>query len=403
MNTGEPTAAILARVDVARAARERLRRRPLRVTVAALAAAARRWRDDAALGGALPAAARLSPEMIATIVPLAAAALDEAAMRELVEHELGPDAADRPAPDGPVLVAHVLASNVPALALPAIALGCLAGAAVLVKSGRDDPLTAPAFRDALAAVDPDLAATVVTTYWPGGDREREDAVLGSADVVVATGGDVAVSALRARSAGRFLAHGPRLSLVALAEDTDEIADAIAFDIALHDQRGCLSPHAVYALGDARGLARRLAAALDALAVRLPTGPAEVEERAAARVLRDRAEWEPGTEVHETRAGTVLYEERVDFRPTGGRRTVRVHPLSGLEALPGIVPRGTIECVGLAGTAGRPLVDALRTAGVARVCPPGRMQQPSLSWPRGQLAPLGSLLGRLAGPLLRVDT
>src|SRR5207244_1379140 len=150
---------------VAPEARARLRRRPLGDTVAALAAAAARWRDDPALRAELPAAARLSPAMIAAVVPIAAEALDAVTMTMLIERTWGAGAARRPAPDGPALVAHVVARNVPALALPAIALGCLAGAAVLVKSGRDDPLSAPAFQRALAAVDAQLAATIVTTYW----------------------------------------------------------------------------------------------------------------------------------------------------------------------------------------------------------------------------------------------
>src|SRR5438034_5201573 len=101
-----------------------------------------------------------------------------------------------------------LDAAVPALALPAIALGCLAGAAVLVKSGRDDPLSAPAFQRALAAVDPVLAATVVTAYWPGGEVAREDAALGRAAVVVATGGDATLAALAPRLGRRLIAHGP---------------------------------------------------------------------------------------------------------------------------------------------------------------------------------------------------
>src|SRR2546428_5936385 len=107
-------------------------------------------------------------------------------MTELVERELGRGAAAGPAPIDVALVAHVLASNVPALAMPAIALACLAGAAVVVKSGRDDPLSASAFQRALAAVDPELAATVVTVYWPGGDPVHEEILLATADVAVLT-------------------------------------------------------------------------------------------------------------------------------------------------------------------------------------------------------------------------
>jgi hypothetical protein len=66
-----------------------------------------------------------------------------------------------------------------------------------------------------------------------------------------------------------------------------------------------------------------------------------------------------------------------------------------------VPAGRIECVGVAGTTLAPA--ALRALGVARVCPPGRMQRPPLAWPRGQHAPLRSLLGLPAEPQLLVES
>jgi hypothetical protein len=175
-----------------------------------------------------------------------------------------------------------------------------AGGAVLVKSGRHDPLSAPAFQRALAAEDAALAATIVTAYWPGGDAAREDAVLGRADVVVATGSDATLAALAPRLGARLLAHGPRLGIALVDGAAD--ADALALDVALHDQRGCLSPHAVYATEGARELADRLAAALDALAARMPLGPAPVGERAAARVHAAAAEWAPHARVAAGRGG-----------------------------------------------------------------------------------------------------
>ncbi len=377
--SAETPAALRARLEAAVEARARLRARPLHETIAALAAAAARWRDDAALRAELPAAACLSPAMIAAVVPIAADALDAQALAELARREWGAGAAARPAPPGPALVAHLVASNVPALALPAIALGCLAGAAVLVKSGRDDPLSAPAFQ-----------------------RAREDAALGRAEVVVATGSDATLAALVPRLGRRLIAHGPRWSVAVVERAAAAEVDAIALDVALHDQRGCLSPHAVYVTGDARGFAERLAAALDAVAVPLPPGPASVDARAAARLLAAEAEWVPGATVLGGAGGTVIYEEAPPFRPTAGLRTVRVHPLRDPRVLPELLPPGRIECVGVAGVDPAPLVAVLRARGVARICPVGRMQRPPLWWPRGQHPPLGALLGRRGEPLIEVE-
>jgi acyl-CoA reductase-like NAD-dependent aldehyde dehydrogenase len=382
-------------VEAARDASRRLARRPRRQVAAALAAAAARWRDDASLLEELPGVAGLSPPVVEAGLAIAAEALDADLMVALAERELGAGPLARP-----WLVAHVLASNVPALALPAIALGCLAGTAVLVKSGRADPFSAPAFRRAIAAEDPELAATVVTAYWPGGDDERERMVLGRADVVVATGHDTTVAALARRLGDRVVAHGERSSIVAIgrerAVDADVLAAQVALDVALHDQRGCLSPHAVYVDGDARAFAERLVAALDALAGQLPPGPLEVHERAAHRAAVAEAEW-AGATVLAGVGGTVLVGDDRTPLTVPGRRTVWIRPFLSLRDM---VPPGTVECVAVAGV--QPDVEALRRLGVARVCAPGRMQRPRLSWPRGQRAPLRTLLGLPAAPELEVE-
>jgi acyl-CoA reductase-like NAD-dependent aldehyde dehydrogenase len=407
----ESVAALRALLDDARRARERVRSRPRTEIAAALAAAAARWRDDAALVEVLPPTIGLSPANVAAAIAIAAEALDAAAMIALVEAELGGGAARGGAPsDAPALVAHVLASNVPALALPAIALGCLAGAAVLVKSGRDDPCSAPAFRQALAAVDPDLAATVVATYWRGGEREPEEVALGAADVVVLTGGDAALAAFAGRLDRRLVVHGPRTSVAVVGRaglaDATGVAEGIALDVALHDQRGCLSPHVVWIEEDrglaARAFAERLAAALDTVATRLPPGPADLQDRAATRLGRAEAEWAAGTQVWAGRGGTVVYEEAPSLGATSGRRTVHVHPLPTSAALPGVLPPGLVECVGLAGLDGAMLAGSLCGRGVSRICRVGSMQRPPLAWPRGQQAPLGSLLGRAGKPKLEVE-
>ena len=403
------TAALAARLDAA--VRARPRARPLRETVAALAAAAARWRADAALAAALPAATQLSPQMVAAAMSIAAEAFDPGAMTALVERELGAGAASRPAPDGPALVAHVLASNVPALALPAVAHACLVGAAVLVKSGRDDPLSAPAFQRALEAVDPALAATVVTAYWPGGDAEREDALFRRADVLVVTGSDRTLTALGAGPFGDVVAHGPRMSVAlvgrrALAHP-DRVAEALALDVALHDQRGCLSPHAVYVETggrvEPRAFAERVAAALDTVRARLPAGARDVGDRARIGLAATEAEWLPGVAAFARPGGLVIYEPSARLRPTCGLRTIRVHPLSGPQELAPLLGEGMVECVGLAGVDPAPLVEALRERGVSRICPVGRMQRPSLSWPRGQHAPLGVLRGDRDARHVEVET
>lgn len=375
-------------VGAALAARERLRTRPRRAVATALAAAATAWQRDARLLEDLPAAAHLSSPMVASGLPIVAAAIDVDSMLALVETELGPPAIDGGAPAGPAVVIHLLASNVPALAVPAIALGCLAGVVTVCKSGRDDRLSAAAFQRALAAVDPDLAATVVPAYW-----EHAADALERADLVIATGSDETLAALRPRLGTRLVGYGTRTSVAVVGAGAPHGAvERLARDVARWDQRGCLSPHALYADGDLAALGRRLADALAVVAVQLPSGPPRLEARAAMRVRRDAAEWR-GAEVIDGPGGTVIVGG-APLEPCGGR-TVQLLPRAAFAHL----PAGRIECVGVEGT--ELPVSSLRDLGVARCCRIGDMQQPGLSWPRGQRPALATLLGRSAPPQIQV--
>ncbi|MGH7894232.1 MAG: acyl-CoA reductase [Candidatus Binatia bacterium] len=380
-------------IDGALAARARLRDRPVRDVVEALAAAGARWRTDGELASGLPEAARLHPSMVDAVLPLVAAQLDAHVLAELQARE----ATGVP----PTLVAHVLASNVPGLAVPAIALACLAGAAAVVKSGRADRLSAPAFRRALRAVDPDLAATIVTTYWPGGVRDVEDAVLGRADIVVASGADTSVGALARRLGTRLLAHASRTSFAVTRSDVVQgVVAGLASDVALYEQRGCLSPHAVFVLGDALGFAERLHAALAREATHLPPPARTTSERAAYRLGLEEARF-TGATVLEDSGGAIVVDSATRLRDPLGQRTVRVHSIRAVAEIVDAFEPGTVECIAFAAV--ELDAEALRRRGVARLCPIGRMQHPRIDWPRGQRPALASLFRVANEPRIQVET
>ena len=343
MNDDAP-ATVRTRIDAALAAR---RHRPAETIIQVLAHAAARWAVDPRLD-ALAAAARLSPPMIHTIACHVREAMRPAALSSLLAAE--------PSDPSVRLVGHVLASNVPALALPAIAHACLAGAAVVVKSGRADRLSAPLFQQAVAAIDPELAATIVPVYWPGGDPACEAAAFERADVIVGTGDETTIAALTTRLGPGVVTHGDRTSAIVVTQaalaDLDQVAARIAYDVALYDQRGCLSPHAVFvASADGPRLAHLAAAILrhlDELAVRLPLGPAEPTERAGIRQACEDAEWSAGATVTRSAGGIVVQDPRRMFLPAIGGRTLRIQPLDRLNDLPTILPRGRIESLGVAG-------------------------------------------------------
>ncbi len=333
--------------------------------------------------------------MVRAVLPLVVEPLDVRALCALHIRESG-------AGTPPVLVAATVASNVPGLALPAIALGCLAGAAVVVKSGRGDPTSAPAFRRALDAVDPSLAATVVATTWPGGTVDAEAAVLSRADVVVATGSDATVAAIAARHGAKVIVHGSRTSFAVVRDDTedDEMA-ALASDVARYEQRGCLSPHAVLVLGDAHAVAARLLAALDAVARDLAPPCLSTAEKAARRLGLEDARF-GGAVVTESTGGAVVVDSARRLTDGIGGRTVRLHALADVREVADAFAPATIECIGV----GRGIeldAEVLRARGVARVCPLGRMQRPRIDWPRGQRPALASLFRAGGEPRIQVES
>jgi hypothetical protein len=296
---------------------------------------------------------------------------------------------------GPVLV--VLASNLPALAvqplLPALALR----RPVLLKSPSAEPLFAPAFVAALARREPRLAGAVSAATWPGGERELEEPVLAGVETVIAYGEREALEDLERRAPGRVVGYGPKTSLAVLGEDANprEAAEGIARDVALFDQRGCLSIAAVYTAGDAGILAGRLGQALVDLARRWPPGPVSRGELAAVQHVRLEAEMRGlRPEALSSQAGTVLVDPDPTFRASPGLRTVRVHPLRDLDRLPGILEpwRGRLQGAALAGREAWSLEPRLRDLGVSRCVPPGELQSPDALWHNGGLHPLRALGG-----------
>ena len=313
------------------------------------------------------------------------------------EGEAGDAAVDLSAP---VLV--VLASNLPALAvqplLPVLALRRPA----LLKSPSAEPLFAPVFLAALARREPRLAGAVAAVTWVGGDSALEAPLLAAAGKVVAYGGAEALAELSRRAPGKVVAYGPMTSLAAVhlgdpgGPAPEAVATGLARDVALFDQRGCLSVAAVYVAGGldaAASLAGHLEAALADLAARWPPGPPSAADLAAVQQARLEAELRglrpAGLPLA---AGTVLVEPEPAMRPSPGLRTVRVHPLSDLDRLPDVLApwRGRLQGAALSGPAAWRLASRLAELGISRCSAPGDLQSPDASWHNGGIDPLLTL-------------
>lgn len=300
-------------------------------------------------------------------------------------------AAAQPAEDDrPVLI--VLAGNLPALTVQPLLPVLARRRPAILKSPSAEPLFAPALVATLARREPALAGALAAVTWKGGERQIEDPLLASVGTVLAYGDAASIESLQDRVPGRVIGYGPKTSLGVISRSVDprSVAAGLARDVALFDQRGCLSIQALYTAGDTAELADALADALARVAARWPPGPVDPAAAAGVHQLRAEAEmrglYRPELAIG---AGTVVVEPLPDFRPSPGLRTVRIHPLPDLERLAEILApwNGKLQGAALAGAEAEALAPALEALGVTRCARPGELQSPNALWHNGGVHPL----------------
>ncbi|MGD2114880.1 MAG: acyl-CoA reductase [Acidobacteriota bacterium] len=330
--------------------------------------------------------------------------------REMRKHRAA--AGDEPAAPRDGFAVVFLASNLPALAVQPLVAALAARRPVLLKSPSAEPVFTPAFVRALVERLPALDHAVAAATWPGGSEELEAPLLSRAAVVVAYGDQPALDDLgrrtRRRGDARFVGFGPQTSLavVGAGADLSRAAPGLARDVALFDQRGCLSVAAIYVEERKRGaqarsqeLADPLAEELRDLARRWPMGPAggppDPADAGAVQQVRAEAELRGLVRLDLGLAeGTVIVEPEPAMQATPGLRTVRIHPFAPLGGLPEILApwRGRLQGAALAGASAEALAPRLERLGVSRIAPPGELQTPDALWHNGGIHPLRVFTG-----------
>jgi hypothetical protein len=261
--------------------------------------------------------------------------------------------------------AHVLLSaNVFIAAHRAIAVALAASERVRVRPSRRDPVLAELLCELTGAFElvPELRPEAASHVWAYGTDET------LRDVRASLPPDVVLHA-----------HGAGIGIAVVEPDTEGAAAALARDVAVFDQRGCLSPRIAFFAGardEATDFARALARELDALEQRVPLGELDDEERAAVARYRDTAVF--AGDVFQAGRGLVSVDDgEAPLIPPVGRN-VRVagcaDPVEPLARL--------ARAVTTVGTACSPsLVRALESAVPgARFTTLGAMQRPPFDGP-----------------------
>ena len=305
------------------------------------------------------------------------------------------------------VIGFIMPGNVPGAGLHEFSTALIAGSGLIVKTSSAEPLFFGAFVRTIAEVDPQVGARIAVLNWSRGQTGLTQALRTACDWIVAFGNDATLAGLTAAEIPSNEPNCPNTQLVGFGSrvsgalvmnealrDSTDVSDALARDITLFEQRGCLSPHHIFVEGTgARVFAAELATALDRISAKIPAPRRYgLEDAAAVRSVRENARWRAlgGQDValwEGARLGwTVVYDSSAHFRVSPGWRTVYVSAVADLDDfIRRMEPAsGRLEACGIAGPAFRveQVTPALDRLGVSYVCAPGEMQKPPLEWRHG---------------------
>lgn len=266
------------------------------------------------------------------------------------------------------VVTVILSANVFVAPLRALALAWASAPKVVVRPSRRDPILA----EALVAACGDASLTLAPGLDLGAISEGE---------VHAYGRDETLRTVRASlpPSVRLRGHGTGMGLAILGpEATPAHVAALADDVVPFDQRGCLSPRLVVAMGPvarAEALAEELHRALGERNLRWPRGLLEAGEQTEARRYLDAAAFAGVTFAGDGHA--VGCAPAPLLMPPSGRH-VHVVPAANLDEARALVAPLARYLV----TVGGDDVDVTRQLAPphARVAPLGALQRPPFDGP-----------------------
>lgn len=303
---------------------------------------------------------------------------------------------------GADLITHIWAGNVPGLPLWSLISGLLVKAGTVGKVSRAEPICASIFAKVLAEIEPRLADGLSIIWWPSEDTHIASHVFQQSDIVLAYGGNSALSAIQNQVpvTARFLPHGHKLSFGMVSASAlsilraKRVAAQAALDIVRYEQQGCYSPQMFYVERGAQvsplEFAQSLASELAALAHKYPRPVMALEEASSISAWRESHEFamlkSPNVQVLGDKKDSfaVVYSDApVPLQPSPLNRCVTVVAVDALQDVMPLIAqqRPYLQTVGLATDPETMLSvgDALAHAGVTRICAIGEMTSPAAGW------------------------
>ncbi|MDQ6825486.1 MAG: acyl-CoA reductase [Candidatus Eremiobacteraeota bacterium] len=291
----------------------------------------------------------------------------------------------------------VLPGNIIGPAVTCAYCAAAAGPRLIMKSSQSERRLAELVAEQFDGLGPPLRGMLQPVYWKGGDTEREAEILRAVRRVIVFGRDETIASLeqRAPATTRVIGYGDGVSVgfVSQAADIAAAARASSWDVAMFDQRGCMSPQTIYVEGDdsrAVLFAQALAYELDSRENDLPRArPDDAEKTALADVMRrlqvtalPAATHALGTmhfgpKKHGVPAFIVTVAPFAAPTSTGFGRVAVVKPCADAGAAAGAAAAlgSKLETVGIAGGP----ASVFARAGARRVCPLGEMQAPPFGY------------------------
>jgi hypothetical protein len=327
-------------------------------------------------------------------------AFDEPMLERWLTAELGDSRAlGEWVPHGPVKkravalspVLHVASGNTPHAIFQSVMRGLLVGCMNRVKL---PSAGLPEFEDWVENLPPVLANLLEVRHdLPDSWLDCEAAVIfGNAETIGTFRWKLRPEVMR-------IEHGPKLGIGVIFEASADAAENIAKDILEHDQRGCMSVQAVYVDGTEDDVLRfgdLLADKLGAYRALHGRGDFTLSDSGAVSNARELARYRIANgdvgklwESPASTAWTVLYEADPRLSPGPLNGFVKLHRLPDLPDQLG-AEKAFVSTVAI-----HPFdeVNAAKVEGIGapRICPAGKVQEPTLFWHHDGTMPLAGLV------------